>query len=51
MSRSYAQAARIGNAGVALRAGTEVPLAARPRDEKRIIVRIASKEEAETLKE
>ena len=51
MSRSYAQAARIGNAGVALGAGTEVPPAARPRDERRIMVRIASREEAETLKE
>jgi hypothetical protein len=49
--QSYAQAARIGIAGVALRAGREVLLAARPRDERRIIVRIASKEEAEALKE
>ena len=49
--RSYAQAARIGIAGVALRAGREVPPAARPRDKRRIMVRIASKEEAEALKE
>ena len=49
--RSYAQAARIGIAGVALGAGMEVPPAARPRDERRIMVRIASKEKAEALKE
>ena len=36
---------------MALRAGREVPPAARPRDERRIMVRIASKEEAEALKE
>jgi hypothetical protein len=36
---------------VALGAGREVPPAARPRDERRIMVRIASKEEAEALKE
>jgi hypothetical protein len=36
--RSYAQAARMGNAGVALGAGIEVPPAARPRDERRIMV-------------
>ena len=36
---------------MALRAGIEVPLATRLRDERRIMVRIASKEEAETLKE
>ena len=36
---------------MALGAGVEVSLAARPRDERRIMVRIASKEEAEALKE
>ena len=36
---------------MALRAAIEVPPAARLRDKRRIMVRIASKEEAEALKE
>ncbi len=49
--RSYAHVTRVGNTGVVLGAGVETPPTARPRDERRIVVRIASKEEAEALRE
>ena len=48
--RSYAQAARRGNAGVEY-GKMEVPPAVHPREEKRIVVKITSKEEAVALKE
>ena len=49
--RSYAQAARMGSAGVAQGITLEVPPTAHPREEKRIIVKIANKAEAEAIKE
>jgi len=49
--RSYAHVTRVGNTGVVLGAGVETPPTARPRDKRRIVVRIASKEEAEALRE
>ena len=48
--RSYTQAARIGNAGAACGIAIEAPPTTHPREEKKIVVKIANKMEAEAIK-
>jgi hypothetical protein len=49
--QSYAQAARMGSTGATQGTTPERPPAAHPRDGKRILIKINSKTEAETIKE
>jgi hypothetical protein len=50
MPRSYAQAAHMGNAGAACGIAIEAPFTIHPREEKKIMVKIANKMEAEAIK-